>query len=397
MSLRRRAISCGFVLALSAGVGAGTARATPSLNLDIATADTKAKIAQGGQANIVLLGDSLAFDPVNSFRPYFTQHLQQFYGDAGPGYVGAYSVTSGYGSDWSHGVLGGSDPAPHLGLDGLWAIAPASATPPTAGTITSFYDKIELQYLAQPGGGKLNLSLPGSGTPVTTLDTNSSAREVRSFSYDFPDGVATSLAAQPDGSGPVALLGLNLVNDTPGVRVHRAGNGGWGVNQFLQRDPSFDQQLQALKTDMVMVALGANDGATPHDEYVTKLNQLVDRVQAAVPAAEIVMVTPYDYGTAAAPVVADAIDDVAAARGLGLINLYETAGSYQFFQSHGYLGDVIHFSPAGGEYVGNFLFDAFRTNGASLPEPASMLAIGAGMVALLARPAGRTRRAAHAG
>jgi lysophospholipase L1-like esterase len=394
MSLRRLAVSSGFALALAAG---GTAaRATPSLNLDIATADTKAKIAQGGQANIVLLGDSLAFDPVNSFRPYLTQHMQQFYGDAGPGYVGAYSATTGYGSDWSHGVLGGADPAPHLGLDGLWAIAPASATPPTAGTITSFYDKLELQYLAQPGGGRVSLSLPGSGTQVTTLDTNSATREVRSFSYDFPDGVATSLTAQPDGSGPVALLGLNLVNDTPGVRVHRAGNGGWGVNQFLQRDPSFDQQLQALKTDMVMVAIGANDGATPHDEYVTKLNQLVDRIQAAVPTAEIVMVTPYDYGTSAAPVVADAIEDVAAARGLGLINLFETAGSYQFFQSHGYLGDVIHFSPAGGEYVGNMVFDAFRTNGGSLPEPASLLAVGAGMAGLLVRPARRTRRAAQA-
>lgn len=379
---KRRVVSSFLLFALVSA--AGTAAASPSLNLQQATADTKQKIAGGGQANIVLLGDSLTFDDTNSFRPYFTDRLQSVYGDAGLGYRGAFSTTTGYGGDWVAGVLGGADPAPRLGLDGLWLTAGPSASP-TAGTITSFYNKIELQYLAQPGGGKVSLSLPGSGNLVTTLDTNAPTREVRSFTYDFPAGVPTSLTAQPDGAGPVALLGMNRINDNAGVRVHRAANGGWGVDHFLRRDPSFDQQLQLLGTDLVMVAIGVNDGAKPYAELVAKYNLLVDRIQAAVPSSEIIMVAPYDHGTPAAPVLADAIEDVAAARGLGLIDLFETAGSYESFQSRGYLGDPIHFNAAGGEYVGNLLADAFRTNGTSLPEPASLLVVGAGMLGLLAR------------
>lgn len=381
---KRCVVSSGLFFALLSATG--TAVASPSLNLQQATADTKQKIAAGGQANIVLLGDSLTFDDTFSFRPYLTNRLQGFYGDAGPGYRGAASTTTGYGGDWTSGVLGGADPAPHLGLDGLWLTACPTASP-SPGTITSFYDKIELQYLAQPGGGRINLSLPGSGATVATLDTNSTTREVRSFAYDFPDGIATRLTAQPDGTGPVTLLGMNRVNDTPGVRVHRAANGGWGVDHFLRRDPSFDQQLQLLDTDLVMVAVGVNDGATPRDPYVAKLNQLVDRLMAAAPTSEILLITPYDHGTPAAPVLAGAIEDVAAARGLGLINLFETAGSYESFQSRDYLADPVHFNAAGAEYVGNLLADAFRTNGASLslPEPGSLLVVSAGMLGLLAR------------
>jgi lysophospholipase L1-like esterase len=190
----------------------------------------------------------------------------------------------------------------------------------------------------------------------------------------------------------VALLGLVPVTDAPGVRVHRAANGGWGVDQFLRRDVSFDQQLGLLRPDLVMVAIGVNDSAKPHDELVAKFNLLLDRVESAVPGSEIVLVAPYDYGRAETPTVVGAIGEVAAARGVGLINLYELAGNYAFFQSHGYLSDGLHFTPAGASYVGGLVFDAFRTNGApagALPEPASIVGVAAtGVLLLRRRPRG---------
>jgi lysophospholipase L1-like esterase len=186
---------------------------------------------------------------------------------------------------------------------------------------------------------------------------------------------------------------MNLPNDNPGVRVHRASNGGWGVNQFLQRDWTFEQELRLLGTDMVMIALGANDTTIPPDHYVQKLGQLVDRVEAAVPDAEIVLVAPYDFGKPEVPRIAGAIEEVAARRRLGFINLYETAGNYAFFQQNGYLNDGLHFTTAGGAYVGNILAEAFRTNGANftgaaaVPEPGVALpALAAALLALRRRP-----------
>lgn len=363
---------------------AGRAGAALSLNLDLATADTKAELAAGRQADIVFLGDSLSFDEFNSMRPYFTRAMQSHYGDAGVGYVGAALIGTDYGGDWRSGVLGGADPAPHHAVDGFWLSAQPGTTP-SAARLHATWNKVELHYIAQPGGGAFDLSLAPNGQAVTRIDTSAATPQVRSFSYTFPGGIPQVFRVAPDGSGPVSLLGINRVYDAPGVRVHRASNGGWGTAHYLRRDFSFDQQLQLLGTDLVMVGVGVNDAYRTREDFVNQLNLLGDRIEAAVPDAEVLLVTPHNYGTPEAPVVAGAIEEVAAARGYGLINLYEAAGSYELFQSNGYLSDDVHFSPSGGEYVGNMLFEAFRTNGASLPEPASLTVVGAAAFLLLGR------------
>ena len=122
-----------------------------------------------------------------------------------------------------------------------------------------------------------------------------------------------------------------------------------------------------------MIWLGQNDQGTSRTVYAALMSSLVDRVLAALPDADIILVGTYDAGGTAIPVLVGAMEDVATARGLGFINLYETAGDFVFFAQNNYLSDGLHFNEAGGEYVGNLLFEAFRTNGQSLgavvPEP----------------------------
>lgn len=373
-------VVCGVVAACGGMTGAA-----PSLNLEAATADTKAILAAGGQADIILFGDSLSFHDEFSFRPYFTEHLQSLYGDGGKGYIGVATDRGRFGAGWTAGMVAPGDPAPHHALDGLWLKAMADCAAPSGGVITAFWDRMELHYIAEPGGGQVKLTGAYDGNPIVRLDTNADTPQVRTFSVEFPAGTPSAVHYQPDGTGPVTLLGMNLVHRQPGVRVHRASNGGWGTAHYLRRDFSFDQQLQLLGTDLVMVGVGVNDAYRTREDFVNQLNLLGDRIEAAVPDAEVLLVTPHNYGTPEAPVVAGAIEEVAAARGYGLINLYEAAGSYELFQSNGYLSDDVHFSPSGGEYVGNMLFEAFRTNGASLPEPASLTVVGAAAFLLLGR------------
>jgi lysophospholipase L1-like esterase len=186
----------------------------------------------------------------------------------------------------------------------------------------------------------------------------------------------------------VTLLGQNLTNSNPGVRVHRASNGGWGVQNYLQRDSTFDQQLGLLASDLVVVALGANDlGQWTSAEFGDKMNQLVDRIRAAVPQAEIALVGTYDTGNAQVPSQVAALEQVAANRGVGFINLYQVAGSHAFFQQNNYLSDAVHFNSAGATYVGGIVYDAFVSDGASLvPEPSALgLLVIAGCAALRRR------------
>jgi lysophospholipase L1-like esterase len=384
MRMGRVSLAC-LIGLLSVGV----ASAAPVLNLPETTAAIKAKIARGGQGNIVLLGDSLAFGS-GGFRPAFTERMQSLYGNAGLGFLGLGPERGRFGAGWSSGVLNGSDPAPHHGLDGLWLKAlPGTSPLPSGGVITAFWDSMELHYVAEPKGGAIQLSLDYTGVPIARLDTNAATPEVRTFTYHFAPGVPSAVRFQPDGTGPVTLLGMNLESDGPGVRVHRASNGGWGINQFLQRDWTFDQELRLLDTDVVMVAIGANDN--PFDNYISKLDRFVDRLKAAVPTSEIVLVAPYDFGRPGVLNIVESIEQVARDRGLGFINLYETAGNYDFFVQNGYLADGLHFTEAGGAYVGNLVAEAFRTNGATLnsapplPEPGGASALLAAALLTLRR------------
>ncbi len=340
------------------------ALALPSANLAEALASTKAKLAHGGQADILVLGDSLTFSD-NGYLPVIRQLLQTHYGNAGQGYQAfGWGGTAG----WYSGTVDynpiGQDVSPHWSLDGIWNTVNSQAW----GFVAPWAPHSSLQYTAQPGGGNFSIYRMDGGVtvPLAEISTNSSQNEVRTFDYTAPTGNGTYYL-HPYGDGPVTFFGLQNTNNNPGVRVSRAANGGWTTGNFLQRNWSFAQQLPQVGGDLVMVMLGANDqNYYTADQFASNLNLLIDHIQAAAPSANIVLMGTYDGGTPALKDMTDAEGNVALSRGVGFINLYETAGNYQFWTSHNYLADGIHFSPAGGNYLGNLLYNAFLHDGATL-------------------------------
>lgn len=365
--------------------------AVPSLNLPETLADTKAKLAAGGQADILVLGDSLSFADGN-YLPVFRSKLQATFGNAGAGYQ-AFSMWTGGALNLGSTIgLLSDDVAPYYGMDGLWV---ESNNPHEIGYLKAQSPTIELQYLAQPGGGlfqpflnteqgRVNLSAP--------ISTASTTKEVRTWTYtDLVPG--TKVYYQDAGGGTVTLLGQNNTIDNSGVRVHRAANGGWRVTHFLQRDPSFDEQLGMVNPDLVMIMLGANDaGSTMAPEFANNLRQLIDRVHMTVEDAEILLVSPYDISPAKG--VNDHIyqrvvqPEIALAEelGVGFLNLHDYAGDFSYLVSKGYLLDGVHQTWAGGDYFGDIMFNAFMTNGASLvPEPAALTLLIPAMVLMRRR------------
>ncbi|MCC7205056.1 MAG: hypothetical protein IT441_08245 [Phycisphaeraceae bacterium] len=344
------------------------ASAVLSLNLADSFAPVKAKLAAGQQADIMVLGDSLSLTQY-SYLPLFTQSLQTLYGNGGAGWQG-FSVWTGAGftNGWTRGMIN-QDTIPHRSLDGLWAEGYLPPYPPihTVATFTARSSRVRLQYIAQPEGGTVRVDLPGGGN--VTFSTYSPTEEIRTWEYAFA-GADRKLGIQPMGDGPVTILGMNNSEplgtaDKPGVRVHRAANGGWGVNNFLNRDWTFDQQIPLVHPDLIFVWLGQNDQIYNRSTYPTKLNPLIDRIEADAPNAKIVLVGSYDSTPNLLGVV-QAMQDVAMQRDLGFINIYDTAGDYPYFLTNGMLSDGIHFAQTGGQHVADILWQAWLTDGASL-------------------------------
>lgn len=366
-SVRKRlATAAAAVVAMFSGVGVVEA-APLSLNLAATLANTKAMLSAGQRADITVLGDSLSARP-GTYLPSLTAKLQARYGDAGAGYQGFSLWTgAGFNGGWLNTGINTDNP-PHHSLDGLWNRYDGVTGWPNNSVFTPRNTEVELHYMTQPGGGSFQIRRGDFGAVHTTISTDGPAGGVATYRYTLNPG-ETQYSIVPAGGGSFTILGQNNLRASPGVRVHRAANGGWGVNNFLQRDGTFDQQLQLVDTDLFVVWIGQNDQGFTRQSYAPKINQLVDRLYAAVPDARILLIGTYDQGSSPLAGLVEAMADVAQARGLGFINLYRAAGDAAFFNGHGYLDDGIHFSPAGGEYLAELLYQAFISDGRSLRDP----------------------------
>ena len=348
-----------------------------NVNVQQSLADTKAIIAGGGQADVVVLGDSLSFRD-GSYLPYFRDLMQGKYGNAGSGYQGFSETGAWFSGAFDYGQVN-ADNAPHSAVDGFWQTVNTTTTD-AYGKVIPRDQTSTLLYVAKPGGGEVDAYRNVNGYQhIETLNGNAATPTVRSMTYTAPDADHTiSLHAV---GGPVQFLGLNNTNSNTGMRIHRAANGGWTTQNFLQRDFTFDSTLNALSTDLVMIMLGQNDsgqGMTA-TQFASNMNTLIDRVQAAAPGADVLLVGSYDSGNPLLGDYADAEAMIAQTRGVGFIDLYHTAGNYAFWQSNGYLDDGVHFSPAGGQYLGNFLYNAV------VPEPGTLALLSIGALGLLPR------------
>ncbi|HEX2836673.1 MAG TPA: GDSL-type esterase/lipase family protein [Phycisphaerales bacterium] len=343
---------------------ASAAHAELSRNLTAAYADTKLAM-QNGAGSIVCIGDSLTFRP-GAFFENFRPLIANRYGDGGLGYRGCSIWTGALLSTtaWNRGVIN-TDVQPFHSLDGMWASHIDSV--PGWIEISAYNPSLRLHYTATPTGGSFIARYP-NGT-FERIQTHSAVNQVRTLSITMPPGSEPGdrVRFEPQPGGSVTFLGWENQTQNPGPRLHRVANGGWGVSTFLRRNWTFDQQLSLLQPSMFIVMLGQNDSLETRATFSAKMIQLIDRLRAAVPNAEIVLVSSYDGGAPWNVTNAQGMEDAAIARGTGFINLFEAAGNHAFFQQSGFLDtDGLHWLPAGGNYVAHLILGALESGGVSL-------------------------------
>lgn len=358
-----------------------------SLNLPQTLDSIKADLSSGGTDDIMVLGDSLTYGS-QGYLPVFTSDLKAVYGDGGGGWTGgALGVFSNNGE--TYGEIN-ADNAPHQSLDGFWYDVTGQAytyIAPTDGSAVTVY------YTDHPGGGVVTpyfINNNGSNVYQASINTNSTTDSVASTTLSVPASYTNqNIYFSVPAGGDWDELGYYTSTSSPGVVIDRAANGGWGVENFLQRDYTFDGITEDISPRLVMIMLGQNDQSDTQTQYATYLQELVNRIQGDLPNAKICLISTYDNGSSGLVPIIDATEQIAEADGLGYINLYEAGGDAE---TEGYLQDGIHTNQAGGDYYGNMLFDAFETDGASLvPEPTSLGLCLLPMGAMLAR---RPRRRA---
>ncbi|MAE62547.1 MAG: hypothetical protein CMJ49_14465, partial [Planctomycetaceae bacterium] len=244
-----------------------------------------------------------------------------------------------------------------------------------------------------PGGGSFGVQLPDGSEQ--TISTDSVTEDVGTWPYELSAG--EQLRIQPQGDGEITILGQNNVGDGGGVRLHRLANGGWGVNNYLQRDWTFDSQLPLIDPDLFVIFLGQNDQGESAAGYKQKMQLLGQRLLSSAPDAELLFIgLNWSAGSNQLPLLVGAINEVADEGGHGFIGLQEAAGSHEFFEAQGYYDDGIHYSQAGGDYLGNLLFDAFANESlTAIPEPATLVIMAGGFACALRSRRGRGRRRAN--
>ena len=262
---------------------------------------------------ILQLGDS------HTAADYFTgrvrERLQQVFGSGGMAYIvpgkphlGVRSALfeSDASEGWTYEALQKSDEKRRFYLSGFNAVARragASLSLRARGGLP--YNRLEVAFLKQPGGGRAEVLVDGE--PGGQIDLDGAADE------------RATLDVQPSQSGPRGFhdIAVRALSDAPvtvtGVEVAREGDGVSYVSlgfpgatvQLLQKlaTENLADDLRRLAPDIVVLAFGTNEGfndALDVAAYSAQYEQIVRRLQALRPGLRIIMIGPPD-GARAAP------------------------------------------------------------------------------------------------
>ncbi len=318
--------------------------------------------------------------------------LQTDFGDGGHGFILAARPWPWYdhqniafqpGKGWKSEPMFFSRPETRCGFGGVIFTATGAGIETTVGTseangpgtsVTAF----EMYFLAQPGGGSLELELDGA--PAGRVSTAGETVHSEFHRVEVPAG-AHRLAARTVGDGEVKLFGFVLENGKTGVAYDSLGVNG-GFIQMLasfQNERIWAEQLRHRAPDLVILGYGANESEfenLPMDRYEADTREAIRRVRAALPNASILLLGPMDRGKRGPggsvvtrpmiPRLAAVQRRIAAETGCAFFDTYSAMGGEgtvaRWLDAKPKLmgGDLTHPTLQGSERVGELIYEALR-------------------------------------
>lgn len=266
-----------------------------------------------GKVRILVYGAS--HTQADVYPGYFRAYLQSRFGDGGTGFVSLNRVNKWYRyQDWSiedsKGWTCEHAQRATSRKDGCFGLLGASGSssskrdktkiiPARDGVVASRY---ELHYLAQPGGGSLELRADGEklakvstgkldGKPVSDLAPGYHA-------FELPEG-AHEIEVRVLGDGEVRLFGLTMEREGPGVVIDTLGIAGTRAANMLDwnRDIWTDN-VRRRDPDLYMLAYGTNEATDDNASmavYRAELREVLTRLRDAAPEASCLLIGPGDF------------------------------------------------------------------------------------------------------
>jgi lysophospholipase L1-like esterase len=272
---------------------------------------------------------------------------------------------------------------------------------------------VEVEYLQQAGGGRLEVS--ANGTVVGSVSTAGDVKKNGAASVALPAG--TKLVQLRVAGGPVEVFGVAFANGTRGLTYDSIGLNGASTTVMSRAfDPeNWSDALQHRNPDLVIINYGTNESSFP--AYVDKLyegelRRAIARVRAALPEASILVMSPMDRGAKgdgevivtmpAIPKIVAIQRRVAGELGCGFFDTYDAMGgdgtmaAWYSRQPRMVAADLIHPTPQGARIVARLLTGQLLTGYERyLHRPAAGQAggnVSAGALAGTLRPDGTAEK-----
>ncbi len=251
---------------------------------------------------ILQFGDS--HTAADIFTGAMRAHLQQQFGDGGLGFqfpghpFAGYNLagslrsqSAGWLTEGNHfTALGDGD----LGLGG---ISIATEQPGQSITLETSCSTLQLHFLQQPDGGRLQFS--DNGTVVSTIATGTTSADAGNsagtFSYSCSAGQHDFEFTTLDHA-PVKLLGV--VSEQPGVTYECLGiNGAVATLMLRWNQMLFNDYLRQRSPNLIVLAYGTNESgscAEHLETYEEDFSRILDNLHRVVPNASILVLGPAD-------------------------------------------------------------------------------------------------------
>lgn len=330
----------------------------------------------------LVIGDSLiASDHITDI---VRERLQERHGSGGKGLLfvdrptrSGRGVRAGQATEgWAiTRITDRSPPKERLGLTGV-AFAAGASAPQEVRYSVEGARYAELFFLAQPGGGSVQLQVDGK--PLQRLQTKWSKPEVAFTRVALPEGAQT---LRLRSRGKVELHALSLESGGPGVVSDTIGLPGAYAGVYLRAHrPFFRAQLKRRKPALVVLMLGGNEalrlarGWTTAEEIKQETDQLVQWVQESAPRASCLLLSPLDAGVRtvggdlvprkSSRPVGEVLREVAQARGCAYWDALTAMGgegaALRWLKAGLFHEDLIHPRARGSDLLGHLLDTALQ-------------------------------------
>src|SRR5580700_9809310 len=341
-----------------------------------------AALLKGGTTRILHYGDSPTTGDLITADARAA--LQKQFGDAGSGFALIHRPWAWYnhrgvemeGSGWSVDIAGATEVKDGMhGLGGVSCRGSAGAV--ARYTLKVSHDIVEIAYLSQPDGG--DFTVEADGALLGTVETEADSKTPGFASFKIDEGAKKFVVRVTRGS--VRLYGADFRRPGPGVVYHSLGVNGANVTLLSRafNGPHWTAELRHYKPDLVIINYGTNESGYPNfveGTWGQELRNAVKRVQAALPDASVLLMSPMDRGERKQDGSIDTITAmpslVKIEAGIGQDMNVAFFNTFQAMGGPGTMGrwyaaeprlvgaDFIHPMPAGAKIVGELLYSALR-------------------------------------